>query len=56
MVSVELFLFQDEPELPTRELLELATGEETKRLFAGCSCIMDMMDQFMRSGVAVPWI
>jgi hypothetical protein len=37
MVSVELFSFRGEPDIPNGELLELATGEITKGLFVGCS-------------------
>jgi hypothetical protein len=36
-VIVKLFPFRDEPEIPKRELFELAKGERTKGLFVGCS-------------------
>jgi ribosomal protein S17E len=44
LVSVELFLFRGEPEIPNRELLQLATGERTKELFVGCSFTTDVRD------------
>jgi hypothetical protein len=46
LVSVELFPFRGEPEIPNGGLLELATGEGTK-----CSCTTDVMDQFMSANV-----
>lgn len=48
LVSVELFPFRGEPEVPNRELLELATNEGIKGLFIECSFAPDVMDHFMR--------
>jgi hypothetical protein len=51
LVSVEVFPFRGEPEIPNRELLELTTGEGTKGLFVGCSCTTDVMDHFMSASI-----
>jgi hypothetical protein len=37
LVSVKLFPFRSEPEIPNRELLERATGEGSKGLFVRSS-------------------
>jgi hypothetical protein len=44
LVSVELFLFREKPEIPDRELIELSTGEGTKVWFVRRSFTMDVMD------------
>jgi hypothetical protein len=45
LARVELFPFRCEPDIPDRELLELAAGEITKDLLMGCRCTRDVMDQ-----------
>jgi hypothetical protein len=47
LMSVELFPFLAEPKIPNSKRLELATSEETKGLFFGCSPTTDAMDYFM---------
>jgi hypothetical protein len=45
LVSIELFPFREKPEIPNRELLELAMGEGTKVPFVRCSLTTtDVMD------------
>jgi hypothetical protein len=51
LLSIELFPLRGEPEILNKELLELAAGERTKRLFDGCSCSRDVMHQFMSASI-----
>jgi hypothetical protein len=51
LMSVDVFPFRGDPDIPNRELLELATGEGTKGLFIGCSCTADVMHQFMSASI-----
>jgi hypothetical protein len=53
LVSIELFPFRGEPEIPNSELLELATNEGTKVLFVGCSCTTDVINHFMSDSIVL---
>jgi hypothetical protein len=43
-VSIELFPFRVELDIPNVELFELANGEETKGMFVECNFTKDVMD------------